>query len=505
MVAEAPAARPRVASFAMLTDLYELTMAYGYWREGLDRRRACFHLFFRKNPFGGGFALAAGLGPLIEALDSFRFSNDDLACLAELRGNDGQPLFEPAFLAYLGALRLECDIDAVPEGSVVFPFEPLVRVRGPLLQAQLLETLLLNQINFPTLVATKAARVCRAAGGDPVLEFGLRRAQGPDGGVTASRAAYVGGCVGTSNVAAGQRYGIPVRGTHAHSWVMAFATEREAFERYADAMPNNCIFLVDTYDTIEGVRNAIAVARRLRERGHELVGIRLDSGDLAALSKRARRMLDEAGFPQARIVASNELDEHVIRSLKDQGARIDVWGVGTKLATAWDQPALGGVYKLAAIETPSGRWRRMVKLSEQTAKISTPGILQVRRYERDGRLAADAIWDEELGIGSQPVLIDPLDHTRRYRIERGLEPGRDLLVPIYRGGERVYEPPALEGVRAFALEQLARLPEGVRRFLNPQIYPVGLEQRLFERKTQLILAARGFAAPDEHETPEAGG
>jgi nicotinate phosphoribosyltransferase len=495
---------PYRGSLAMLTDLYELTMAYGYWKEGMHAHEACFHLFFRESPFDGGYAVACGLGPAMEALESFRFAPDDLAYLATITGNDGEPLFARGFLEHLGAMRLTCDVDAVPEGTVVFPHEPLVRVRGPLLQSQILETLLLNQINFPTLVATKAARVCQAAAGDPVLEFGLRRAQGADGGLSASRAAYVGGCAGTSNVLAGRLYGIPVGGTHAHSWVMAFDSELEAFERYAHAMPNNCTFLVDTYDTVEGVRRAVQVANRLRARGHEMVGVRLDSGDLAYLSKEARRILDDGGFPDATIVASNELDEHVIQSLKQQGAQVGLWGVGTKLATAFDQPALGGVYKLAAIRDPGGPWRRMVKLSEQAIKISTPGVLQVRRFHGPDGLEGDVIWDEELGIPETVIMVDPMDHTHRKRLPRDAR-GEDLLRPVFEGGRRVCDPPGIHTARERARAQLAAFHPGIRRLLHPHTYPVGLEQGLFDLKTRLVLEARGFGAAGTYYDPADAG
>ncbi|HTV17340.1 MAG TPA: nicotinate phosphoribosyltransferase, partial [Polyangiaceae bacterium] len=338
----------------LLTDLYQLTMASGYFRSGRARDEAVFHLFFRTHPFGGSYAIAAGLEAVVELVEGFRFGADDVEYLASLADDGGGPLFAADFLDYLRALRLRVDIDAVPEGSLVFAHEPLVRVRGRLLEAQLLETALLNRVNFQTLIATKATRVCQAAAGQPVLEFGLRRAQGVDGGLSASRAAYIGGCVATSNVLAGKQYGIPVRGTHSHSWVMSFDTELEAFEAYADAMPDNCLFLVDTFDTLEGVQNAIRVGQRLRLRNKRLRGIRLDSGDLAWLSIQARRMLDGAGFSDAVIVGSNDLDERVIESLRHQGAAISVWGVGTRLVTAYDEPALGGVYKLGLI-TRAGR------------------------------------------------------------------------------------------------------------------------------------------------------
>ncbi|HEX7185348.1 MAG TPA: nicotinate phosphoribosyltransferase [Thermoanaerobaculia bacterium] len=479
-------------SLALLTDLYELTMAYGYWKSGTWTKEAVFHHHFRKPPFGSGFTLACGLEPAIELIESFRFSADDLGYLAGLQGNDGSPLFEPAFLDFLRKMELECDIDAIPEGTVVFAQEPLVRVRGPIIQSQILETALLNLINFQTLIATKAARVCLAAQGEPVLEFGLRRAQGIDGGLSAARAAYAGGCAATSNVLAGKLFDIPVKGTHAHSWVLSFDTEREAFEAYARAMPNNCVFLVDTYDSLEGVRQAAQAGRWLRERGHEMAGIRLDSGDLAYLSIEARKILDEAGFPQAQILASSELDEHLIESLKLQGARIAVWGVGTRLATAWEDPALGGVYKLTAVREDGGPWKYKVKLSEQIAKITTPGIQQVRRFTSGGEFVADMIFDEEMGAPAAPTIVDPKDMTRRKEIPWGTA-HHDLLVPVFRKGRRVYDPPPLSEVRRRAQEQLAGFHPGVKRFVNPHQYPVGLELGLFDLKTRLILEARGLA------------
>ena len=321
-------------SLSLLTDLYQLTMAYGYWKSQKIDFEAVFTLFFRKPPFNSGYTIAAGLETVLAYIEDLHFTNDDLSYLATLTGADGKPLFEQAFLDYLRQLRFECDIDAVPEGTVVFPHQPLLRVQGSLLQCQILETALLNIVNFQTLIATKAARVCFAAQGDPVLEFGLRRAQGIDGGLAASRATYIGGCVATSNVLAGKLYGIPVKGTHAHSWVMSFDSEEEAFQAYAQAMPNNCIFLVDTFDTLKGTKKAIEMGQWLREKGHQLGGIRLDSGDFVQLSQQVRKMLDEAGFEQARIVASSDLDEHLIADLKSAGAQIDLWGVGTKLITS---------------------------------------------------------------------------------------------------------------------------------------------------------------------------
>jgi nicotinate phosphoribosyltransferase len=384
----------------------------------------------------------------------------------------------------------------MPEGTVVFPHEPLLRIQGPLLQCQIVETALLNMLNFQTLIATKAARVCLAAKEDLVLEFGLRRAQGVDGALAASRAAYIGGCAATSNVLAGYRFGIPVRGTHAHSWVMSFDTEEEAFQAYAAALPNNAIFLVDTYDTLTGVRRAIKAGHWLREHGHKLGGVRLDSGDLAWLSIEARRLLDAAGFPDALIVASNDLDEQIITSLKMQGARINVWGVGTKLVTAYDQPALGGVYKLAAVRGPDGAWQHKVKLSEQVAKVSTPGLQQVRRFRRLGAFLGDMIYDLSNSAEPSAVIVDPLDPTRRKRVPDNAE-HEDLLVPIFRQGKLVYEEPPLPATRDRTMAQLSGFHEGHKRFLNPHEYPVGLTPDLQELRMKLVLAARSENADAE--------
>jgi nicotinate phosphoribosyltransferase len=466
-------------------------MAFAAWKSGLARKEACFTLSFRTNPFAGGFSVAAGLEHVVDLVEHLRFDAGDLAFLAEQRGGDGEPLFERGFLDALAHLEVEVDVDAVPEGTVVFPHEPLVRVAGPIIPAMLLETALLAVVNFQTLVATKAARVCIATRGEPVLEFGLRRAQGIDGGLAASRAAYVGGCASTSNTLAGRLYGIPVRGTHAHSWVMLHGDEREAFMAYARALPANCVFLVDTYGTLSGIDHAIEAGRWLRSQGKEMVGIRLDSGDLAWLSIQARRRLDEAGFPKATILASNELDEHIIQSLKDQGATIAVWGVGTKLVTGQGDGALGGVYKLGAVrDGPEGRWQPRVKVSEQTAKTNIPGVLQVHRFVQAGEFLADAIWDEGSGLPSPCVIVDPLDPLRRREIETGV-PGEDLLVPVFRRGRRVYDPPPLADVRARTAAQLGRFHAGVKRFVNPHQFPVGLERGLHELRARLVLEARG--------------
>lgn len=481
------------APLALLTDFYQMSMAYGYWKAGLEQKEAVFHLFFRKNPFGGGFSIAAGLEAAVHFIENFRFTEEDLSYLASLNlGSD--PYFDPGFMDYLRGLRLTCDIDAMPEGSVAFPYEPILRVRGPIIQGQLLETPLLNLINFATLIATKASRICLAAEGDPVLEFGLRRAQGIDGGITASRAAYVGGCDATSNVLAGRMFGIPVRGTQAHSWVMLFDDEEESFERFADALGHSTTFLVDTYDTIEGVKKAIAVGKRLREQGRSFDGIRLDSGDLALLSIESRRLLDEAGFTETKIVASNALDEVLIHDLKRQGACIDIWGVGTNLVTAKAQPALDGVYKLSAVRDPGEPWSYKLKLSEQMIKISNPGILQVRRFFKEGECIGDAILDETSDVSSGVRAVDPIDPTKETRFDPHLQ-YQDILTPIFRNGKRVYDLPTLEQIRAFRVEELEHFPVSIKRFLYPQLYFVGMERSLYDMKVSLIKKIRAHKIP----------
>lgn len=476
-------------SIALLTDLYQLTMSYGYWKKGIAHKESVFHLFFRKTPFKGGFTITAGLEYVIDFLENFRFDASDLAYLDTLRDSKGLPLFEPAFFDYLAKLRFNCDVDAVPEGSVVFPYEPLLRIQGPLILCQLLESPLLNLINFSSLIATKAARMCIAAKDEPVLEFGLRRAQGIDGALTASRSAFIGGCDSTSNLLAGKIFGIPVKGTHSHSWVMAFDEELEAFKAFAECFPNNCVFLVDTYDTIEGIKKAIEVGKWLRSQGKKLIGIRLDSGDLAYLSIRARDLLDADGFQDAVIVASNELDEILISELKHQGAKISVWGVGTSLVTAKDQPALDGVYKLSALRSEGEAWQYKLKLSEQMLKISNPGILQVRRYYSNKGNIADAIYDIHSDVSNGCTIIDPLDPTRKKKLN-SLE-SYDLLQPIYRKGIRVYDLPSIGDIKKRTKQELDGFQVGIKRFLNPHQYVVGMEISLYDLKVKLIQKVRG--------------
>jgi nicotinate phosphoribosyltransferase len=459
-------------SLAMLTDLYELTMAAGYWKLGMADREAVFCLFYRTQPFKGTFALGAGLEQVAHLVEDFRFTATDTEYLRTLKTSAGTPLFEEAFLDYLRELKLEVDVDMVPEGTCVFPHEPLVRVTGPLLHAQILETVILNIVNFQTLIATKAARLRVAAPGDEIIEFGLRRAQGVDGGLSASRAAYVGGCDSTSNTLAGKRYNIPVRGTHAHSWIMAFDTELESFESYAEVMGDNCVLLVDTYDTPEGVRHAAQVGKKLKERGKKLLGVRLDSGDLLSLSIEARKILDEAGLHDARIMASNELDEGRVRRLKEAGAPITIWGVGTRLATGHPEAAVDGVYKLTAIRQLDGTWAYKAKRSSQPEKVSPPGILQIRRYA-DGDVVVD--------VGSSLNGIEAIGKDGQMRRFDG--PFEELLVPVVRKGQVVYDLPPLADVRKRAIA-------GVRALEGIEDYFVGTERSLHELKEALLGAGR---------------
>ncbi len=483
------------AGHELLTDLYQLTMAQGYWRTGQGKTQACFHAYFRDYPFKGGYAVACGMDQLAELIEDFRFTDGDIDYLASLAAPGGGALFDAGFLEYLRGYRLSVDIDAVPEGTIVFPHEPLVRVTGPIMDCQIIETPLLNCVNFETLIATKAARVCLAAGGRPVAEFGLRRAQGAGGGLWASRAAVVGGCASTSNVLAGKLFSIPVSGTHAHSWVMSFSDELSAFRAYAEEFPNNCVLLVDTYNVEQGIKNAITVGLEMRERGEKLSAIRIDSGDLAWLAKMARRMLDEAGLADCGIVLSNDLDEHTIRSILDEGAPVDSWGVGTKLACAFDQPTLGGVYKLSATRAPGeAAWTDRLKISESAAKLTVPGVLDVRRYyAADGRLAGDMVFDVNAGVGEREVIVDPLDDLRqknlagkRYEL---------LLEPLARAGEVVLPADRRDALAAQARARagLACLDESQKRMLNPHTYPVGLEYGLCERRRALVGKLRGIA------------
>lgn len=471
-------------SLSLLIDLYELTMAAGYFKAGLANRKAVFQLFFRKEPFKGKFAIAAGLELAMEIIDQFAFDESDIDYLKTLTGSDGKPLFEKEFLQYLQKFSFTCDVDAMPEGTVVFPQEPLLTVRGPIIEAQLLETVLLTVINFQSLIATKSSRICLAAGSDEVIEFGVRRAQGIDGALSASRAAFIGGCKSTSNVLAGKFFGIPVKGTHAHSWVLTFNEEKEAFRTWARVMPNNCIFLVDTYQTIGGVKAAIEVAQEMKKEGVALKGVRLDSGDIAALSIEVRKLFDEAGLSDVAIMASNELDEHLIRDVKQQGGMVTLWGVGTNLVTGKEQPALDGVYKLTAITNEVGNWEYKVKISEQSAKVTNPGKIQVRRFIKNSIYIGDMMYDAEKSLTGDEESVNMYDPLKLQSF--AMAEHFDLLVPIYRSGRRVYESPSLKDIQAHANEEKNSLNESVKRFLHPSPYFVGMEKSLHEIKLQLM-------------------
>jgi nicotinate phosphoribosyltransferase len=468
-------------NLTMLTDLYELTMMYGYWKKGMGKNRAVFDLFYRTTSEITAYAIAAGLEQVIDYINNLHFSEDDIAYLRSLN------LFDEGFLDYLRAFKFTGDIMAVPEGTIVFSYEPIIRVTAPIMEAQLLETALLNIVNHQTLIATKASRVVQAAEGGTVLEFGLRRAQGPDAGIYGARAAVIAGCQATSNVLTGEMFGIPVGGTHAHSWVMSFPDELSAFRAYAEIFPTNCMLLVDTYDTLgSGMPNAIRTFDELRARGYEPVGVRLDSGDLAYLSRECRRMLDEAGYPNARVFASGDLDEELIWDLKAQGAAIDVWGVGTRMITSQDCPALGGVYKLAAEEV-DGEFVPKIKISENHAKITNPGQKMLYRiYDGDGMAVADLITlDSEVIDESQPLTIfDPVETWKKLTLT-GFK-ARKLLVPVFEGGRQVYESPALKDIQSYCRADLDTFWAQYKRLRNPHRYKVDLSRELWTLKQNML-------------------
>ena len=465
----------------MMTDLYQLTMMYGYYKNNIHRKPAVFDMFFRKLSEYSAYAVAAGLEQVIGYIENLHFEEEDLQYLDSLN------LFDREFLDQLRKLHFTGDISSVPEGTVVFPNEPILRVKAPLFEAQLIETALLNIINHQTLIATKASRVVYAAQGGSVMEFGLRRAQGPDAGIYGARAAIIGGCTATSNVLTGQLFGIPVKGTHSHSWVMSFPDELTAFRAYADAFPDACLLLVDTYNTLKsGIPNAITVFRELREKGHEPVGIRLDSGDLAYLTKEARAMLDEAGFPDAEITVSNDLDEYLIWDLRSQGARIDSYGVGTSLITSRDCPALGGVYKMSAEEV-NGRMIPKIKISENPEKITNPGYKKVVRiYNGKKKSVADLIMleEEEIDTGKPLTIFDPVDTWKKMTLRNYSV--RELLVPVFKNGQCIYKSPDLPDIQAYAKSELDTLWEEYKRLTNPHVFKVDLSQKLYDLKQNLL-------------------
>ncbi len=472
-------------NLTLLTDFYELTMMQGYFKNNTNET-VIFDMFYRTNPSGSGYAICCGLEQVIDYIKNLHFAPEDIEYLRSLN------MFDEDFLKYLADFKFSGDIYAIPEGTVVFPMEPLVKVIAPIMEAQLVETAILNIVNHQSLIATKASRVCFAARGEGVMEFGLRRAQGPDAGTYGARAAVIGGCIGTSNVLCAQMFHIPALGTHAHSWIMSFEDELTAFRKYAELYPNNATLLVDTYDTLRsGVPNAIRVFKELREAGKMPVkyGIRLDSGDLAYLSKKARKMLDEAGFTDASICASSDLDEYLIDSLKTQGAAINSWGVGTNLITSKDCPAFGGVYKLAAVKK-DGRFVPKIKLSENQWKITNPGNKTVYRiYDREtGKLKADliALADEKYDESNPLMLFDPLATWKKTYLEPGTYTMRELLVPVFLAGECVYESPSVMDIRTICQQELDTLWDETRRLVNPNEVYVDLSNELYQLKHGLL-------------------
>ena len=475
-------------NLTLLTDLYELTMMQGYFKEKNANETVIFDVFYRSNPGGNGYAICAGLEQVIEYVNELHFNQEDVDYLRSIG------LFEEDFLEYLHHFKFSGDIYAIPEGTVVFPREPLVKVIAPIMEAQLIETALLNIINHQSLIATKTARVVFAAAGDGVMEFGLRRAQGPDAGIYGARAAMIAGCIGTSNVLAGKMFHVPVRGTHAHSWIMSFPDELSAFRSYAKLYPTACILLVDTYDTLKsGVPNAIKVFKEMQEAGIPLAtyGIRLDSGDLAYLSKKAKKMLDEAGFSDAVISASNDLDETLINSLKIQGATINSWGVGTNLITSKDCPSFGGVYKLAAVmDKKTGQFVPKIKLSENAEKITNPGNKIIKRiYSREtGKIIADLICleGEVFKENHSLLLFDPLETWKKTHLAPNSYTMRDLLVQIFKGGKCIYEAPAVMDIQSYCKKELDTLWDESRRLVNPHEVHVDLSNKLWHMKNQLL-------------------
>lgn len=470
----------------LLTDFYELTMMQGYFKTGKNPK-VVFDAFYRRNPDDGGYAICCGLEQVIDYVKRLTFTEEDIDYLRSTG------TFDEDFLEYLKNFHFSGDIYAIPEGTVVFPREPLVKIIAPIMEAQLMETAILNIINHQSLIATKAARVCYAAQGGAVMEFGLRRAQGPDAGTYGARAAVIGGCCGTSNVLTGQLFNVPVLGTHAHSWIMSFPDEFEAFKTYAQLYPDNCTLLVDTYDTIRsGVPNAIKTFRYMKEQGVKLkkYGIRLDSGDLAYMSKRARKMLDEAGFPEATITASSDLDEYLIQSLMAQRAAINSWGVGTNLITSKDTPAFGGVYKLAALEDENGKLVPKIKLSDNTEKITNPGNKKIYRiYDKEfHKVRADLIClvDEEYDPANDLILTDPKETWKKTKLKGGTYDMRELLQPIFLNGECVYESPSVMEMRDVCTKEKESLWDETKRFVNPHEMYVDLSDKLFKLKADLL-------------------
>jgi len=467
------------------TDKYQINMMYAHWIHGTHNRKVVFEAFFRKLPFGNGYAVSAGLERIVDYITNLRFEESDLVYLSEQEEN-----YNPAFLEELRNLRFTGRLYSVKEGTLVFPNEPLIRVEGRMMESQLVETALLNYMNYQTLIATKASRVKKVAGSDTLMEFGTRRAQEADAALWGTRAAYLAGFDATSNMLAGKMFNIPAKGTHSHSWVQSFESEEEAFERFAQALPGQVTLLVDTYDTLgSGVPHAIALGKRLEAEGKQLSAVRLDSGDLAYLSIKTREMLDKAGLSYVKIVASNDLDEHTILSLKVQGARVDSWGVGTQLITAADQPTLGGVYKLVAREGADGQYVPTIKISGNPEKVTNPGIKDMYRLidPETNKAIADYLCfpHEELVKKGAPLhLFTPsLPYLNKQLAKYRAEP---LLVPVFLDGELVYELPTLEDIRAYHREQLELFWPEYLRMLNPEHYRLYMSDEVWETKNRLM-------------------
>lgn len=479
-------------NLTLLTDLYELTMMQGYF-ETQENQTVIFDVFFRENPNKGGYSIMAGVDQVIDYIKNLNFSYEDVDYLR------GLGLFSEDFLHYLSGFHFSGDIYAIPEGSVIFPREPLIKVVAPIMEAQLVETAILTIINHQCLIATKASRVVYAAQGDGIMEFGLRRAQGPDAGLYGARAAVIGGCVGTSNVLAGEMFDVPVMGTHAHSWIMTFKDEYTAFKEYARLYPDACTLLVDTYDTLKsGVPHAIQVFDEMKAQGiqSKLYGIRLDSGDLAYLSKQARKMLDEAGHTDAIISASSDLDEHLIDSLHTQGAKITSWGVGTNLITSKDCPAFGGVYKLAAVADENGNFIPKIKVSENIEKVTNPGNKTIFRLydKKTGKIRADliALADEHYDAQNSLMIFDPISTWKKTRLHGGTYTVRELLVPVFKDGKCVYTSPAVMDIRDYCTAELNTLWDESRRLVNPQEVYVDLSEPLWKLKNELLDHVHNF-------------
>lgn len=474
-------------NLTLMTDLYELTMMQGYFKNRSENQTVIFDMFYRTNPLESGYAIAAGLEQMIKYIKELHFAPQDIEYLASLN------IFDDDFLDYLSNFRFSGDIYAIPEGTVIFPREPLVKVIAPVMEAQLIETAILNIINHQSLIATKTSRVCYAAQGDGIMEFGLRRAQGPDAGTYGARAAMIGGCIGTSNVLCGELFNVPVKGTHAHSWIMSFPDEYTAFKKYAELYPKACILLVDTYDTLKsGVPNAIKVFKEMREQNnlHKGYGIRLDSGDLAYLSKEARKMLDAEGFNDAIISASNDLDEYLIDSLKAQGATITSWGVGTNLITSKDWPAFGGVYKLAAVRAEDGTFIPKIKLSENTEKVTNPGNKTIYRIydKKNGKIKADLIClvGEEYSEDQPLTIFDSSEPWKKTKLKPGEFTLKELMVPVFKDGTCVYTSPAVMDIRDYCASELNTLWDETRRLINPHLVHVDLSKKLYDIKMELL-------------------